>query len=65
MKILIGNDTYPPDINGAAYFTKRLAEGLWQRDHEVHGAARARGAGRRRRPVGPDTTARTTRRSSP
>ena len=28
MKVLIANDTYPPDVNGAAYFTKRLAEGL-------------------------------------
>lgn len=36
MKILIGNDTYPPDVNGAAYFTKRLAEGLTQKNHEVH-----------------------------
>ena len=36
MNILIANDTYPPDVNGAAYFTKRLAEGLAQRDHEVH-----------------------------
>ena len=36
MKILLGNDTYPPDVNGAAYFTRRLAKGLAQRDHEVH-----------------------------
>ena len=36
MKILIANDTYPPDVNGAAYFTSRLAEGLAQRDHEVY-----------------------------
>ena len=36
MKVLIVNDTYPPDVNGAAYFTKRLAEGLDQRGHEVH-----------------------------
>ena len=36
MKILTANDTYPPDINGAAYFTKRLAEGLVERNHEVH-----------------------------
>ncbi len=36
MKILIGNDTYPPDVNGSAYFTRRLAEGLAERDHEVH-----------------------------
>ncbi|CAA9426388.1 MAG: Glycosyltransferase [uncultured Rubrobacteraceae bacterium] len=36
MKVLIANDTYPPDVNGAAYFTKRLAEGLAERGHEVH-----------------------------
>jgi glycosyltransferase involved in cell wall biosynthesis len=36
MKIMIANDTYPPDVNGAAYFTRRLAEGLADRDHEVH-----------------------------
>jgi glycosyltransferase involved in cell wall biosynthesis len=36
MKILLGNDTYPPEVNGAAYFTRRLAKGLAQRDHEVH-----------------------------
>lgn len=36
MKILLGNDTYPPDVNGAAYFTRCLAEGLAEKDHEVH-----------------------------
>ena len=36
MKILTANDTYPPDVNSAAYFTKRLAERLVERDHEVH-----------------------------
>ncbi len=36
MNVLIVNDTYPPDVNGAAYFTKRLAEGLAERDHEIH-----------------------------
>ena len=36
MRILMANDTYPPDVNGAAYFTKRLAEGLAERDHGVH-----------------------------
>lgn len=43
MKILLGNDTYPPDVNGAAYFTRRLAEGLAQRDHEVHVLCASRG----------------------
>lgn len=36
MKILIGHDTYPPDVNGAARFTERLAIGLLGRGHEVH-----------------------------
>src|SRR5215210_4232805 len=36
MRVMLGNDTYPPDVNGAAYFTKRLAEGLADRGHEVH-----------------------------
>jgi glycosyltransferase involved in cell wall biosynthesis len=36
MKVLIGNDTYPPDVNGAAYFTRRLAVALADRGHEVH-----------------------------
>jgi len=36
MKVMIGNDTYPPDVNGAAYFTRRLAVALAGRGHEVH-----------------------------
>jgi len=36
MRILLGNETYPPDVNGAAYFTRRLAEGLEERGHGVH-----------------------------
>lgn len=36
MKILIGHDTYPPDVNGAARFTERLATGMHGRGHEVH-----------------------------
>ena len=36
VKILLGSDTYPPDINGAARFTERLADGLVGRGHEVH-----------------------------
>lgn len=34
--ILIGAETYPPDINGAARFAHRLAHGLSGRGHEVH-----------------------------
>ncbi|MDE3719967.1 glycosyltransferase [Nocardiopsis sp. N85] len=36
MRILIAGDTYPPDVNGAGYFTHRLAEGLAERGHRVH-----------------------------
>jgi phosphatidylinositol alpha 1,6-mannosyltransferase len=36
LRVLIGADTYPPDINGAARFTARLAAGLAGRGHEVH-----------------------------
>ena len=36
MKILIGTDTYPPTVNGAAQFSRRLARGLAGRGHEVH-----------------------------
>ncbi|WP_326725311.1 glycosyltransferase [Streptomyces sp. NBC_00243] len=35
-RIVIGADTFPPDVNGAANFTQRLAEGLLGRGHEVH-----------------------------
>lgn len=36
LRLLIGTDTYPPHVNGAAYFTRRLALGLVARGHEVH-----------------------------
>lgn len=36
LRILIGCDTFSPDINGAARFAERLAAGLVQRGHEVH-----------------------------
>jgi phosphatidylinositol alpha 1,6-mannosyltransferase len=35
-RIVIGADTYPPDVNGAANFAHRLATGLAGRGHEVH-----------------------------
>ncbi|HCW32373.1 TPA: hypothetical protein DGH83_02650 [Candidatus Peregrinibacteria bacterium] len=35
LKILIVSETYPPDLNGAAIFTQRLAEGLARRGHQV------------------------------
>ncbi len=36
LKIVIGCDTFPPDINGAARFAERLAGGLVRRGHDVH-----------------------------
>lgn len=36
LRILIGCDTFSPDINGAARFAERLAAGLVERGHEVH-----------------------------
>ncbi|HEY0804429.1 MAG TPA: glycosyltransferase, partial [Pseudonocardiaceae bacterium] len=36
LRIAIGADTFPPDINGAAHFAERLATGLAGRGHEVH-----------------------------
>ena len=41
MRILIGADTFAPDINGSASFTKRLAVALTKRGHEVHVVAPA------------------------
>ena len=35
-RVLLGADTYPPDINGAARFAERLAAGLAGRGHDVH-----------------------------
>ncbi len=49
LRILIGGDTFSPDVNGAARFTERLAAGLVDRGHEVHVAAPAAN----RRAVGP------------
>lgn len=46
MKILIAADTYPPDINGAAQFARRLAHGLLEHGHEVHVMVPATGKGK-------------------
>ncbi|SNR53946.1 Glycosyltransferase involved in cell wall bisynthesis [Haloechinothrix alba] len=35
-RILIGADTFQPDVNGAARFAERLATGLAGRGHDVH-----------------------------
>lgn len=36
LTILIGADTFPPNVNGAARFVERLAAGLVRRGHTVH-----------------------------
>ncbi len=36
LTILLGCDTFAPDVNGAARFAERLAAGLVERGHEVH-----------------------------
>jgi glycosyltransferase involved in cell wall biosynthesis/drug/metabolite transporter (DMT)-like permease len=36
LRVVIGADTYFPDVNGAARFTERLATGLAERGHDVH-----------------------------
>lgn len=36
LRILIGAETYAPDINGLSRFSSRLAAGLAARGHEVH-----------------------------
>ena len=41
LRILIGADTFLPEINGAAIFAARLAAGLVQRGHDVHVVAPA------------------------
>jgi glycosyltransferase involved in cell wall biosynthesis len=46
LRIIIGADTFSPDVNGAARFAERLAAGMVARGHEVHVVAPA--ASRRR-----------------
>lgn len=36
LRILIGAETYAPDVNGLSRFSSRLAAGLAERGHEVH-----------------------------
>ncbi|TDX78520.1 glycosyltransferase involved in cell wall biosynthesis [Rathayibacter sp. PhB151] len=36
LTVVIGCDTFAPDVNGAAKFAERLAAGLQARGHEVH-----------------------------
>ena len=44
LRIVIGADTFAPDVNGAAKFAERLAAGLVQRGHDVHVVAPASSA---------------------
>ncbi len=43
LTVLIGCDTFGPDVNGAAKFAERLAAGLVERGHDVHVVAPAAG----------------------
>ncbi|HAM25396.1 MAG TPA: glucosyl transferase, partial [Microbacteriaceae bacterium] len=36
LRVLIGADTFPPNVNGAANFASRLAAGLVDRGHDVY-----------------------------
>jgi len=36
LRVVLANDTFPPDINGASRFAERLAAGLVRAGHEVH-----------------------------
>lgn len=36
LTVLMGGDTFPPDVNGAANFSVRLAAGIASRGHDVH-----------------------------
>lgn len=45
MRILTVLDSYPPDLNGGAYFTHRLAHGLVGRGHDVLVVGPSRGLG--------------------
>ncbi len=42
LRILMGVETYPPDVNGAARFAERLTIGLAGRGHELHVVAPSR-----------------------
>ncbi len=53
MKVLLANDTYPPQLNGAAVTTQRLAKGLAERGHTVSVVAPSQAY---RDEVHPDTT---------
>ncbi|SMQ67934.1 Glycosyltransferase involved in cell wall bisynthesis [Agreia sp. VKM Ac-1783] len=41
LRIVIGADTFSPDVNGSARFSERLASGMSSRGHDVHVVAPA------------------------
>nr|WP_244894744.1 glycosyltransferase [Agreia pratensis] len=41
LRIVIGADTFSPDVNGSARFSERLASGMASRGHDVHVVAPA------------------------
>ncbi|GAA4744385.1 hypothetical protein GCM10025783_15070 [Amnibacterium soli] len=43
MTVLMGGDTFAPDVNGAASFSVRLAAGIASRGHDVHIIAQSHG----------------------
>ncbi|MDO4254994.1 MAG: glycosyltransferase [Kocuria sp.] len=45
LTVLVVAETYPPDINGSAQFSRRLAQAMAQRGHNVHVAAPRPGRG--------------------
>ena len=50
LRIVMGCDTFAPDVNGAARFSERLAAGLVSRGHDVHVVAPNQAY--RRKPMG-------------
>lgn len=48
---MIGAETYPPHVNGAAYLAQRLAAGLAARGHQVHVLCPAQAGTDRHRPT--------------
>lgn len=56
LTILIGADTYPPHVNGAAQFGYRLAKGMTARGHHVHVAAVRSDRGKSFTEVRPEAT---------
>lgn len=52
LRVVVGADTFAPDVNGAARFTERLAAGLAARGHDVHVVSPSPDGGPRTQPFG-------------